>query len=77
MTVEIYMQIPEEKLSTYKTNLIEAYLTPQGNPIGQVVKVKDQAGEGIYCCDVLIYRNHEKAVLEAMSTEAKRLADGH
>ena len=76
MTVEIYMQIPLEKLSTYKTNLIEAHLIQNGPPIGQVIKVKDQAGEGIYRCDVLIYKNHEKDVLAAMSTEAKRLADG-
>jgi len=77
MIVEIYMQIPVEKLSNYKTNLIYAYLNPLSDPIGQVVKVKDEAGENIYRCDVFIYKNHEKEVTEAMSTEAKRLADGN
>jgi len=76
MTVEIYMKIPKEKLSTYKTNLIEAYLSPTGDPIGQVVKVKDEAVEGVYRCDVLIYHNHGKEVLEAMSAESTRLSNG-
>jgi len=77
MTIEMFMKIPVDQLSNFKTNLIYAYLNQFSDPIGQVVKVKDEAGEGIYRCDVFVYQNHEKEVLEAMAKEVGRLSNGN
>lgn len=76
MTTEMYIQIQPERLSTYKTNLIEAYLNPSGEPIGQVSEIIEEVGKNVFHCTVSVYDNKREEVILAMNTEAKRLADG-
>jgi hypothetical protein len=77
MKVEMYIQIPTERLSTYKTNLIEAYLNPLSDPIGQVSDIIEEVGKNVFRCSVSVYEGKQDEVLRAMSSQAKRLADGN
>lgn len=71
MIVQMYMQIPIEKLSRYKTVLIPAILNEL--EIGQVNNILKETQEGVFFCDVYVYPKHENYVLEAMDTEKQRM----
>ena len=73
MTVEAYLKINKEDLSTVKTNVIPYQLEKDGPECGTVKKIIGEVQEGVFKCLVVVYPEHENTVLEAMRVEAERL----
>ena len=71
MTIEMVLEIPFEKLHSYKKNVIEAELNHIG--CGRVVNIKEELRLGIFNCDVLVYPKDEKRVLEARVRHTKKM----
>ena len=71
MTIEMVLQIPVEKLSTYKTVMIEAEIN--NIACGTVLNIKQEIAQGIFNCDVLVYSQHETRVLDAFQRHNDKL----
>ena len=71
MTIEMVLQIPVEKLSTYRTVMIEAYVNNVA--CGTVLNVKQEIAQGIFNCDVLVYPKHETRVLDDFERHSKKM----
>ncbi len=74
MKIDMVMKLLPEQLSSYKKNIIQPQI--DNIPIGEVVAVKEEYGDGIYNCTVDVFPAALTMVQKAMSTEAKRLFDG-
>ena len=73
MTVEAYLKINKEELSTVKTNIIPYQLKKNGPICGTVKEIKEEVQKGVFKCLVAVYPEHEKTVLEVMRVELNRL----
>jgi len=73
MTVEAYLRINKEDLSTVKTNIIPYQLEKDGPICGTVEKIIEEVQKGVFKCLIVVYPEHENTVLEAMRVEAARL----
>ena len=71
MQIDMVMKLLPEQLSDYKKNLIQPMI--DNIPIGEVVAVKEEYGDGNYNCTVKVFPASEDIVLKALNAEAKKL----
>ncbi len=71
MKLDMVMKLLPEQLSSYKKNIIQPMI--DNVPIGEVVAVRDDYGDGYYNCIVEVYPESEMKVLDAMTQEAEKL----
>jgi hypothetical protein len=71
MEIQLYVNIPTEQLSHYKTNIIPVKM--ENVEIGQVQEIIKEVSENTFFCKALIYKKYESMVIEAMAKERKSL----
>lgn len=65
------LQIPLEKLATYKNNKIKPMLNDV--EVGELESIINELQEGIFNCKVKVYPHMENVVFEAIAEQERKL----